>query len=140
VANSPFTIPQLLHDRLAATAAIFLAVLAVWGLVQFLRNKPLGPSWAGAAVIVELVLITQGLLGAWMYLVGGQGALLARPFIHILYGIVAVITLPAAWGYFSNLKEERVQSLAMALTCLFLWGIVQRGITTAPNVVQALAQ
>ncbi len=133
---SPFTLPQVLHDRLSVTASYFLLALSIWALVQFIRNRPLGASWSGAAVIAELMLITQGLLGLWMYLLGGQSSLLARPFIHILYGIVAVITLPAAWGYFSNLKEERVQSLAMALTCLFLWGIVLRGMATAPNVVQ----
>jgi len=135
VVQSAFTIPQLLHDRLAVTASYFLLALSIWAIVQFLRNRPLGASWFGAAIIVELVLILQGALGGWMYLVEGQGSLLARPFIHILYGVVAIISLPAAWGYFGNLKEERVQSLAMGLTCLFLWGIVLRGITTAPNVV-----
>lgn len=134
--GSAFTLPQILHDRLAVTASYFLLALSIWGVVQFIRNKPLGASWSGAAVIAEFMLIAQALLGLWMYLLGGQSSLLARPFIHILYGIVAVITLPAAWGYFGSLKEERVQALAMALTCLFLWGIVLRGIGTAPNVVQ----
>lgn len=134
--NSGFTITQVLHDRFAATATWFVLALGIWAIVQFLRNKPLGPSWMGAAVIAQLLLVLQGLLGAWLYLFGGQAPMLARPFIHILYGVVAVITIPAAWGYFSNLKEERVLTLAMGMTCIFLWGIVLRGVATAPNVVQ----
>jgi heme A synthase len=135
VPGSPYTIPQFLHNGLSRTATLFLLALGIWAIIQFLRNKPLGPSWYGAAVVAQILLVVQGLLGAWMYLFGGQGALLARPFIHILYGIVAIIALPSAWGYFSNLNEERVQSLAMGLTCIFLWGIVLRSIGTAPNII-----
>ena len=93
--------------------------------------RPLGASWYGAAVIAQLTILAQGLLGAWLYLGMGLGAALPRPFMHILYGIVAVITLPAAWGYFGNLPDERVRSLAMAATCIFLWGILLRSGSTA---------
>jgi hypothetical protein len=56
----------------------------------------------------------------------GYGAVLPRAWIHILYGAVAVITLPAAYTYFSTIKENRVQTLAMFAVCAFLWGIVAR--------------
>ena len=46
--------------------------------------------------------------------------------MHILYGIVAVLTLPAAHSYFSQLEDEKVKTLAMAAACFFLWGIVLR--------------
>jgi hypothetical protein len=121
----------LLHDRLAVTATWFTLIIGLWALVQWLRNRPLGASWYGAAVIAQLTILAQGLLGAWLYLGMGLGAALPRPFMHILYGIVAVITLPAAWGYFGNLPDERVRSLAMAATCIFLWGILLRSGSTA---------
>lgn len=119
------------HSRLALTATWFMLLIAIWALVQWLRNRPLGSSWYGAVVIAELTIVVQGLLGAWLYLGMGLGGELPRPFMHILYAIVAVITLPAAWGYFGNFPEERVRSLAMAATCLFLWGILQRAASTA---------
>ncbi|WP_298980719.1 hypothetical protein, partial [uncultured Caldilinea sp.] len=56
----------------------------------------------------------------------GLGVVLPRAWIHILYGVVAVITLPAAYAYFSRIPDARVQTLAMALTCFFLWGILLR--------------
>ncbi len=121
----------LVHDRLALTATWFTLVISIWAFIQWLRNRPLDGSWYGAAVVAELTIIMQGLIGAWLYLGAGLGAALPRPFIHILYGIVAVITLPAAWGYFGNTSDERVRSIAMAATCLFLWGILQRAATTA---------
>ncbi len=123
-------LPQI-HDRLAVTATWFTLIIGIWALLQWMRNRPLDASWYGAAAIAELTILVQGLLGVWLYLGLGQGNALPRPFMHVLYGIVAVITLPSAWGYFGNLPEERVRSLAMAATCIFLWGILQRAASVA---------
>lgn len=115
----------LIHDRLADTAGLFIAALGVWALVLRLRGRPLDSNWFGAAVIGEVLIILQGLLGGWLYL-QGLGVVLPRPFMHILYGVVAVVTLPAAYGYFGGLEDENVKTLAMAFVCLFLWGILAR--------------
>lgn len=120
-----------IHDRLAVTAAWFVFILGIWALYQRIRNRPLDGSWFGAAIIAELVIIAQGLIGVYLYLGMGLGAALPRPFMHILYGVVAVITLPAAWGYFNSLQRDDVMSLAMAATSLFLWGILLRASSTA---------
>jgi hypothetical protein len=115
----------VIHDRLADTASLFIAFLGVWALVLAIRAQPLSSSWLGAAFIGELLLLVQAGLGVILY-VQGLGVVLPRPFMHILYGIVAIITLPAAYGYFGNLEDERTKSLAMAAICLFLWGILLR--------------
>jgi hypothetical protein len=115
---------QAIHKGLANSASLFLAVVAIWALIQFLRSRPLGASWFGAAVVVELLLFVQFLVGGILWFQGFQAG--PRPWIHILYGAVAVVTLPAAYSYFSRIEDSKVQALAMALTCAFLWGIVQR--------------
>jgi len=104
---------------------MFVAVLAIWSFVLRLRSRPLDSSWYGAAVIVELLLLVQFGLG-WMLWFQGLGSVLPRAWIHILYGVVAVITIPAAYSYFGKIPDTRVQTLAMALTCFFLWGILLR--------------
>ncbi len=119
-----------LHAGLANTAALFIGALAIWAVVQRIRSQPLGPSWYGAALIGELVLVAQVVIGVLLYF-QGLGALLPRAFIHILYGVVAIITLPAAQSYFGNLEDENVKTLAMAATCIFLWGIVMRATSVA---------
>ncbi len=113
------------HAQLADTASLFIGVLAVWALILRIRGRELTGAWFGTAVIGELLIIAQGLLGGYLYMVG-LSALLTRPLIHILYGVIAVITLPAAYGYFGHLEDEQTKSLAMALVCAFLWGILQR--------------
>ncbi len=54
-----------------------------------------------------------------------------RPFVHILYACVAVITLPAAYGYLSRLEDENIKSILMALVCFFLMEVVIRAGTVA---------
>jgi heme A synthase len=125
------------HARLATTAALFIGALALWALILRIRNQDLGGGWLGAAIIGEVLLIVQGLIGGYLYLQGLGGAL-PRPFLHILYGIVALITLPAAYGYFGNLEDERVKTLAMALVCAFLWGILQRATYVAQFSIPGL--
>ena len=119
-----------IHAGLANSATLFVAALALWALYLRIRSVPLGAAWYGAAVVGELVIIAQGLVGTILYF-QGLGAVLPRPFMHILYAVVAVVTLPAAYSYFSSLEDEKVKTLAMALVCAFLWGILLRAASVA---------
>jgi hypothetical protein len=114
-----------IHRGLANSATMFVAILGVWAFFLRLRSRPLDGSWFGAAVIGELLLLVQFGVG-WVLWFQGMGSVLPRPWIHILYGVVAVITIPAAYVYFSRIPDAKVQTLAMALTCFFLWGILLR--------------
>jgi hypothetical protein len=93
-------------------------------------SRPINSTWFGAAMIGEILIIAEGVLGGLLYL-QGHDAGLPRPFMHILYGVVAVLCLPAAQSYFGNLEDENVKTLAMAATCAFLWGILLRASSVA---------
>ena len=125
-----------LHAGLANTAVLFIAAIGLWALALRFLSRPLNASWFGAAVVGELLLVAQGVIGAVLYF-QGLNAALPRPFMHVLYGIVAIVTLPAAYSYFGNLEDDKVKTLAMALTCAFLWGILLRatGVATSPPPV-----
>jgi hypothetical protein len=114
-----------IHMGLANTAVLFVAVLGLWALALRVMGRRLESPWYGAAIIGELLILVQGVVGGLLYL-QGMGSTLPRPFMHILYGVVAVICLPAAQSYFGNLEDENVKTLAMAATCAFLWGILLR--------------
>ena len=95
----------LIHRGLANSASLFLAFLTVWALVQFLRSRPLGPSWNGAAIVVEVLLLAQFVVGGILWLQGLQAG--PRPWIHILYGTVAIITLPAAYSLLRQARRQQ---------------------------------
>jgi len=127
-----------IHAGLAQTASLFLIALAVWAVVQRLRARPLDGNWYGAAVIGEILLVGQFVLGWLLFFQWGSGVL-PRPYLHILYGAVAILALPAGYAYFSRLDDENVKTTAMALVCFFLWGIVQRASSVAMVVAMGFA-
>lgn len=114
-----------IHANLANTCVLFIAALGIWALGLRIVSRPLDSTWYGAAMIGELLIVGQGLLGGLLYMQGLNVAL-PRPSMHILYGIVAVICLPAAQSYFGHLEDENIKSLAMFAVCAFLWGILLR--------------
>lgn len=129
-----------IHDRLADTCNYFLAALTLWSLVLWLRNQTLSGNWLGAAAIYEALVVIEGLLGGYLY-VQGYGAALDRSWLHALYGINAVIIIPAAYLFFNSIENERAKSLAMALACAFAWLMLQRNFYTGepiPTVLRLL--
>ena len=115
----------VIHAGLARTGTFFFIALGVWAILQRIRSQPLDGSWYGAAVIGELLMVVQFLLGFVLY-GQGLGENLPRAFVHILYACVAVITLPAAYAYLSRFEDENVKSILMAIICFFLMEVVIR--------------
>jgi heme A synthase len=118
-----------IHRGLGNASTLFVAILAMWALYLSIRALPLTGGWFGAAVICEVLILVQAAVGGIMLLQGLRGL---RPDIHILY---AIITLPAGYGYFSNIKDSRTQALGMAIVCAFLWEVTRRaGIVAAGQI------
>ncbi len=118
---------RVLHTGLSNTALLFMLALGIWGLWSFFRGQGVSGSYLGAVAIGEGVLVFEGILGVLLYLGGSSG--LARSWLHILYGIVAVICLPAAFS-FTRGRTSRQELLVYAAVSLFLAGIVNRLQTT----------
>ena len=116
----------VMHARLLFTILLFFGALAIWGFVGFLRDQALSGGYRGALVIGELLLIAQFLIGVALW-IGGQHAY--REGIHILYGVVAIITLPGTFAYTRG-RDSRYEQLIYAVVCLFLCGIALRALET----------
>jgi hypothetical protein len=110
---------------LSRTGVFFFVALGAWAILFRLRARPLDGNWYGAAVVGEVLMVLQFIIGFILYN-QGLGANLPRAFVHILYACVAVITLPAAYGYLNRLEDENVKSILMAIICFFLMEVVIR--------------
>lgn len=114
------------HNNLANTALIYFVILAVWGLVRFARRQGVSSSYWGALVIAEILILAQGTLGAYLWYSGlrpGRG-------IHILYGLVSALTIPAVYAYTKG-GEERREMLIYAVVALVTAGLILRATVTA---------
>ena len=120
-----------LHGRIATAMVLFAAAAGVWGLVEYFRKHEVSPSYWGIIVVGNLTAVAQGILGLILAIGGGQPA---RAWIHILYGIVALMWIPLI-NFFNGMghKEQAGtrETLIVALVSLFEAGIALRAITTA---------
>lgn len=117
---------NILHSGLSNTLLLFLLALGVWGFWNYLRGDGVTGSYWGALAIGEGLIVVVAVIGIVLYLLGGQPA---RGILHILYGIVAVISLPSAF-FFTRGRSDRPEALIYAVMALFLAGITYRLQTT----------
>jgi hypothetical protein len=115
-----------MHARLLFTILLFFGALAIWGLVSFMRGQAISGGYRGALAIGELLLVAQFLIGVAL-LIGGRHP--PREGIHILYGVVTIITLPGTFAYTRG-RDARYEQLIYAVVCLFLCGIALRALET----------
>ncbi len=120
-----------IHGRLATSVLLFMLTAGVWGLVRWRRKQSVNDSYFGILAVGEVLIIAQVLLGIWMWLGMNLSPASDRPWMHYLYGFVAVLTLPAAYAYNGGSTEEVRDQGLYALVCLFLAGIAWRAMTTA---------
>ena len=117
---------SFLHARLANTALFFCIAVMVWSFYLYFRRKELDSSYFGAVVICELLFVVQAVLGVILY-VQGLGGLIR--WVHILYGILALISIPAVYA-FTRGRNTYYEALLYALTMAFLVGVIIRANTT----------
>ncbi|MDP9314778.1 MAG: hypothetical protein M3R24_28540 [Chloroflexota bacterium] len=118
---------QVLHTGFGRTTLLFMLALGLWGLWNFVRGEGVTGSYWGALAIGEGLVVVESLIGVGLYLAGSPGP--ARGLLHVLYGIVAVICLPAAFS-FTRGRASRYEALIYAVIALFLAGIANRAQTT----------
>jgi len=116
----------LLHDRLAVTVTMFTLLAGLWGLVAALRRRPVEPGYWGIAGVGEILILAQGLIGVLLY-IGGE-----RPGrgIHILYGAVTALALPALYAITRGRDDHRAQWV-YALLFFLLTALSLRAAATA---------
>lgn len=106
---------------------LFLIALGAWGIWNWLRGEGVSGSYLGALVIGEGIIVVEAILGVVLYLMGNPGP--ARGWLHILYGIAALISLPAAYT-FTRGRTGRYEALIYAVMAFFIAGLTIRSQTT----------
>ncbi|HLA97685.1 MAG TPA: hypothetical protein VJL34_04465 [Anaerolineales bacterium] len=115
-----------IHAGLATTVLYYFLILALWGLWRFVRKQGIDSSFWGMLVIAEVLVLVQGGLGVALWLSGGPPG---RGWIHVLYGVVSVLTLPAIFAYTQGNQDRRAM-LIYGVALLFLVGITLRAMGT----------
>ena len=115
------------HSRLALTTILYAVIMVVWGFYRYIRNRQIDSNFLGAMVISEVLILIQAGFGMYLY-ISGIGHL-DRGYMHILYGIVAVLAVPAVFLFFKG-DDARRMNLIYGLIYIFQAGILIRSMVT----------
>lgn len=114
-----------IHARLANSVVLFLLVVGLWALFNYVRRQGLSSSYWGTLVIGEILLAVQAVVGAVLYAQGGRPPRL----VHYLYGVFILLVWPGIYA-FTQGRSTRREALIYGLTSLFMVGLAIRSIGT----------
>ena len=117
---------SIIHHGLANAVLLYALIMGVWGFSRYFRKQGVDSSFWGSLVIAEILILVQGGFGVTMWFLSLRPE---RGGIHILYGIVSAISLPAVY-LFTKGQDERRDMLIYSAVLLFLVGISLRAIAT----------
>lgn len=117
---------EFLHSRLANTAVLFALALGLWAMWSYMRGRGVSPSYWGALIIGELLMIAQGILGV-LLVIGGKTP---GDLVHFLYGVLVALSWPGAYIY-THARMGRSEAAIYALVSFFIFGLAIRAIMTA---------
>jgi hypothetical protein len=120
------TLPQI-HGALANACLIFSLIIAGYGLFLYVSKRGIDANFWGVLAAGELLFLAQGVVGL-VALASGLRAV--RTLVHVLYGIVLVISLPGTYAITRG-RDTRREAAIYAVIGLFLAGITLRAMYTA---------
>jgi heme A synthase len=92
-----------LHGYGARVLLLFAIAIAVWGTFQYFTNRPISGGFRSSFLILAGLTPLQGLIGVVVLALGSR----PTEFLHVVYGIFAVIFLPAAYLYSRGGSQRR---------------------------------
>jgi heme A synthase len=114
------------HKTLSNMIQLYALVVGTWGLFNFIRRRAPDGSYNGALVIGVGLFIFQGIIGIVLALLG---LIPSRGWLHILYGITIVVTIPGIFAITRGSNTVR-ESMLYGLGMIFIWGLAERAVET----------
>src|SRR5260221_9262924 len=105
-----------IHGALANACLIFSLIIAGYGFLLYFTQRAIDANFWGTVAAGELLFLAQGVVGVLLY---ASGLRPSRDLVHILYGIVLLITLPGTYSITRG-RDSRREALIYAIIGLFL--------------------
>lgn len=114
-----------LHQGLARMAILYFLFIGVWGLYRAIRGRDVEPSYMGALVIAQLLLMVNIIVGAVLWF-NGFGANMQRAEVHLLYGAFVLIFLPFVFVALLKGDDSNRAQWVWSFVTLFMFGVAER--------------
>ena len=119
------------HAGLSNACVVFSLIIAGYGFLRYFQQRGIDGGFLGVVAVGELLYLVQVVVGVLLSFSGVPQP--ARLWVHVLYGITLVITLPAAYA-FTRGRDTKQEVLVYAVAALFLAGVSLRAVQTAALV------
>jgi hypothetical protein len=113
----------ILHARLANTVWLYLLILGLWSLWRAIRGEDLNSNFFGALVIAQVLIFSQAILGALLWL-SGQSSELLNSTMHFLYAGFSLVFLPFVFLYWLRGDDSNRGQWVMSFAVLFQFGTI----------------
>lgn len=114
-----------LHHGLTNMAVLYFLFLGLWGFVRAIRRRDVDPSYMGALVIAQLLLMANIIVGAILWL-NGRSANMGRFDVHVLYGGFVLIFLPFVYVVLLRGDDSNRGQWVWGFVNLFMFLLVPR--------------
>lgn len=116
---------QSLHIVFSRAAILFAIVLGVWGTYQLARYRQVSGGFRSSYLLMIGLTVVQGVIGLVLLLAGQR----PHEILHIVYGIFAVLFLPALYFY-SERRDDLREAALLAGACWIVAIAFARGFMT----------
>ena len=118
-----------LHGYVAYVIPAAFAVMALWSLVAFIRNKAPGDRFWHLLAAVQVILGIQVIVGGILYLTGARPATPGPEWRHYTYGgLFPLFVLVMAHRYAR--RSEGVSWMVFGIAAIFLFGLTFMALRT----------
>ncbi len=116
---------EFIHGRIALSAVLFAFAMGAWATWDFVRGHDVSPSYRGALLIGEILMLVQAAVGILLVITGR----LPADLLHFLYGVLVALSWPGVYIY-TNARMGRSEAGLYALVSFFIFGLAIRAIMT----------
>lgn len=95
----------IIHNRLSITILLYVIIVCLWGFWRYIRKASINGNYWGVLTIAEILILLQGVLGIVLYFIGLQPA---RGGMHVLYGIVGALGIPAVYAFTKGRNDRKI--------------------------------
>jgi heme A synthase len=110
---------------LSRAAILFAIVLGCWGTFQLARHRQVSGGFRSSYLLMIGLTAIQGVVGAVLFLGGHR----PHEVLHVVYGIFAILFLPALYFY-SERRDDLREAAFLAGACWIVVVAFARGFAT----------
>ncbi|CAN5727964.1 hypothetical protein BH24ACT26_BH24ACT26_12000 [soil metagenome] len=121
------------HGYIAYAVPAGWALLALWTLLSFLRNKPPGGGFWNLLAVLQAILGVQVVIGAILFLTGARPASNGPSWLHYVYGALFPVALLVAAHRYAR-KQEGVSWIVFGIASVVIFGLTFRALQTGLGI------